>query len=127
MIRRNWIDELKLNGHAEVSEKEEGLLKPAKKEEFFDDEDVGLDAPKSKRYSNMGKWNVSQQGDDKHPFITDVSGLQLLATRQLAALALHRHVDKWFSLGQLLRIAEGPKRSIWSKMFAKNSSRKAGT
>ncbi|KAJ3345134.1 hypothetical protein HDU91_007461, partial [Kappamyces sp. JEL0680] len=97
-----------------------------KKEEFFDDaEETATEPPKSKRLSSLTKWNVTQQGDDKHPFITDVSGLQLLATRQLAALALHRHVDKWFTLGQLLKIAEGPKRSIWSKMFSKAAPKKA--
>lgn len=108
----------------------EGLVAP-KKEEFFDDHEDSLLEVKPntrKSMSDTPKWTVTQEGDDKHPFLTDITGLELLVARQLAALALHKYLDRWFSLEKLIQIAEGPKRSIWSKMFEPfgKSSKKTG-
>lgn len=103
-----------------------------KKEEFFDDEEgAGGISPAQKRDANRVSghgldWKVTQDIDDKIPYLTEVSGLQFLATRQLAALALHRHLENWFTLSKLLQIAEGPKTTIWSKMFSKKEKKKIG-
>ncbi len=101
------------------------------REEFFDDEEGNSTSPLQKmehnRISGSGlNWKVTQEIDDKTPYLTEVSGLQFLATRQLAALALHRHLAKWFTLTKLLQIADGPKTSIWEKLFSKKDKKKIG-
>lgn len=51
-------------------------------------------------------------------FLTDLSGLQLMGSRQLAALSLHIIVEKFYSLNDLLAIVDArEKKSIWSKMI----------
>ncbi len=112
-----------------VKETEKDEFLAPHKEEFFDEQedggpDVSQNGSNKKRVSDYGKWTVTQ-GDDKNPFITELSGLQLLVARQHAALALHKYVDKWFSHSKLLQIAEGPKRSIWSKMFNFNKKKQS--
>lgn len=104
-----------------------------KKEEFFDDEEGDRDqsgrvASFRRRGQDMVRY-VGQGTEEKYHFITDISGLQSLASRQTAALALHHHLEKWFTLEKILEIADGPKRTIWSKMFGKgknNQKKKIG-
>lgn len=103
-----------------------------KNEEFFDEEDNGQPISSAFKSDDANRassgngldWKITQELDDKTPYLTEISGLQLLATRQMAALALHRHMEKWFTLGKLLQIAEGPKTTIWSKMFTKKEKRR---
>lgn len=107
---------------AEVKESDQNsdLLQIPREEVFFDDRESDTDekAANPKRLSDYSnRWTVTQEGDDKDPFLTDITGLSLLVTRQLAALALHKHLSKWFSLEKLLQIADGPKKSLWSKML----------
>ena len=105
---------------AKESDLNDGLLHIPREEAFFDDRESDTDEKDVNRkrlsdYSN--RWTVTQEDDDKHPFLTDITGLSLLVTKQLAALALHKHLGRWFSLEKLLQIADGPKKSLWSKMF----------
>ncbi|KAH6576519.1 hypothetical protein BASA60_004514 [Batrachochytrium salamandrivorans] len=46
----------------------------------------------------------------------ELSGLQHLAVRQLASLALHPLLEQYFNLNQLLEVVDAPKVSVWSKM-----------
>jgi hypothetical protein len=99
----------------------------AAKEEFFDDEEVELQQTPSFRRPEQDNlsWRVPGEVDDKNTYITDITGLQSLAARQAAALALHKYVGQWFTLEKLLQIADGPKSTIWSKMFGgKNKEKK---
>jgi hypothetical protein len=69
-------------------------------------------------------WKVPGEIDEKNWYISDITGLQSLASRQAAALALHKYIDKWISLEKLLQIADGPKSSLWSKMFGGKTKEK---
>lgn len=107
---------------------------PEKKEEFFDDEEPSpvTSLVPATPISEMGNRSRAsgidvksfQSIDERYPFLTDASGLEVLATRQLAALALHRHLQNWFTLTELLQIAAGPKRTVWSRMFGGGSKEK---
>jgi hypothetical protein len=119
-----------LDSETKDTDLNDGLLHIPREEAFFDDRESETDEKDAnrKRLSDFSnRWTVSHEGDDKYPFLTDITGLSLLVTRQLAALALHKYVGRWFSLEKLLQIADGPKKSLWSKMFqfGKNS-RKIG-
>ncbi|KAJ3282610.1 hypothetical protein HK104_010815 [Borealophlyctis nickersoniae] len=49
-------------------------------------------------------------------YLTELSGLEHLAVRQLAALSMHPLVERYFTLDELLGFVETRKRSMWSKM-----------
>jgi hypothetical protein len=111
----------------EVEQPQEHLpTDPSKPEEFFDDEEIELQQTPSFRRpeQNNMSWKVPEELDEKNPYISDITGLQSLAARQAAALALHRYIDKWISLEKLLQIADGPKNSLWAKMFGGKSKDK---
>ena len=65
------------------------------------------------------KWNVSKNKDENFAYLTDISGLQAVSLRPAAALAL----TQYFSESTLRGIADTPKKSIWPKMFRKNSKK----
>jgi hypothetical protein len=64
-------------------------------------------------------WKVNEQfSNPDELYLTDLSGLQLMGARQLAALALHPFVEKHYTLSKLLSIIDAPeKKTIWSKMI----------
>ncbi|KAJ3056754.1 hypothetical protein HK097_004615 [Rhizophlyctis rosea] len=49
-------------------------------------------------------------------FLSELSGLEHLAVRQLAALAMHPLVERYYSLDELMSFVEMRKRSMWSKV-----------
>ncbi|KAJ3036137.1 hypothetical protein HDV00_003049 [Rhizophlyctis rosea] len=49
-------------------------------------------------------------------FLSELSGLEHLAARQLAALAMHPLVERYYSLDELMNFVEMRKRSMWSKV-----------
>ena len=49
-------------------------------------------------------------------FLSELSGLEHLAVRQLAALAMHPLVERYYSLDELMGFVEMRKRSMWSKV-----------
>ncbi|KAH6585724.1 hypothetical protein BASA50_001059 [Batrachochytrium salamandrivorans] len=85
-------------------------------EEFFDED--GEYTPSAKGAATEFckapfNWSSSNESD---VFLSELSGLQHLAVRQLASLALHPLLEQYFNLNQLLEVVDAPKVSVWSKM-----------
>nr|KAJ3422046.1 hypothetical protein HK105_001399 [Polyrhizophydium stewartii] len=86
-------------------------------EEFFDEDGPYTPAARSiLPEKTKAHYNWQAATNDSDVFLSELSGLQLLAVRQLASLALHPLLDKYFNLNQLLEVVDGPKTSVWSKM-----------
>jgi hypothetical protein len=89
-----------------------------RKEEFFDEEEV--DTGSNLGTTLSGDKEICEtwpDGGDSFVFLTELSGLQHLAVRQLAALSLHPLMEKYYTLNELLAIIDTPRVSIWSKMI----------
>ncbi|XJO73612.1 hypothetical protein BDV3_004567 [Batrachochytrium dendrobatidis] len=85
-------------------------------EEFFDEDGEYTPSLKgaSTTYSKVQfNWRSSSESD---VFLSELSGLQHLAVRQLASLALHPLLEQYFNLNQLLEVVDAPKTSVWSRM-----------
>ncbi|KAI8929848.1 hypothetical protein BC831DRAFT_442329 [Entophlyctis helioformis] len=92
-------------------------------EEFFDEDEPYTPAAAPANNSDQAKakytsWQVANDpSSDSDVYLSELSGLQHLAVRQLASLALHPLLERYVNLNQLLEIVEAPKpSSVWSKM-----------
>ena len=65
------------------------------------------------------KWNVNKNKEDNFAYLTDITGLEAVSLRPAAALAL----NQYFSEEILRGISETPKKSVWPKIFRKNSKK----
>ncbi|KAI8900697.1 hypothetical protein BC833DRAFT_656075 [Globomyces pollinis-pini] len=93
---------------------------------FFDNEETEHVPPVLKNLRHeQTVWKVEQDGHDgKSMYLSDATALNLFAIRQNAAASLSKYLGSYFTVDKLLRIVDGKKSSIWSKMFKKSEKKK---
>lgn len=118
-----------------VSSDNEQCIKPLSENEPEDDcEDIGpvtVICPQSIQTIQDPIRHSSWRTDkivENDIYITELSSLQLLIARQVAALALHPLVDKYCTLNSLLDTVDPQqKKTVWSKMLGVMKKTKSNT
>jgi LIM domain len=89
-------------------------------EEVFDEEDHDEIIPSSPAVKvHQRTWRPEPTSENSNDiYLTELTSLQLLIARQVAALALHPLVEKYFTINKLLAMIDSQKkRTMWSKML----------
>lgn len=92
----------------------------SRQEEIFDEEesDEVIHENKSAAPSLQRPWRVENTSNSNDMYLTELSSLQLLIARQVAALSLHPLIEKYYTLNKLLAIVDShKKKTMWSRML----------
>lgn len=117
------VDQLK----KEVSQNLELKEKSNYNEDVVEEDDTGVLAEASLSFRRNGdqdfvRWKGTE-GIEKYQFITDLSPIQYVAARHSVIDQLKIHLDKLYPKDKLNQLSEGPKRTIWEKMFNKKKKK----
>ncbi|KAI8915610.1 hypothetical protein EDD86DRAFT_243613 [Gorgonomyces haynaldii] len=100
---------------ADTREHHEEYKRPIEHEE---EDDEPEEQPTTSIARPAQNFNRNRYSKTQLTYLTDLTGLQLMVARQLAALALHPFVEKHYPLNKLLAIVDQPtKKTIWSRML----------